>query len=170
MDPIAEYIRQNRDMYTREALDRELLDKGYTPEEIDAAWNSLAPEDAGQQSIQVGGSHWDDYTPPIDGGFVLLCIFNIAIGGFLLLLTYIWFALNMSYNSSGSNSSALTAIGVLIALSSVAAAIALVAFGVSRLKKGWSTRRVAGLLIIGSLLWYLVIIGTCLSTPTLLRQ
>ena len=45
---IIEYILQNRDIYTREAIDRQLLDAGYAQGDIVAAWDALgaAPEQA----------------------------------------------------------------------------------------------------------------------------
>lgn len=163
MDPIAEYISQHRDTYTREALDRELLDKGYTKEEIEAAWASLPPADADQQAAQAGGVR----RTPIGAGFTVLCIFSILIGAFLVFLTFIWF----SFSSTNiRNSPALSIVGALVTVGSVAVAIGMITFGVSRLNNGWSAWRVAGLIIVVSLLWYLVIIGTCLNAPTLLRQ
>jgi len=45
-DPALEYIRANRNTYTREAITKVLLDAGHTPEVIAAAWRTLDDEDA----------------------------------------------------------------------------------------------------------------------------
>jgi hypothetical protein len=38
---IVEYIRQNRQLYTREAITSQLLTAGYAPADVEAAWQSL---------------------------------------------------------------------------------------------------------------------------------
>src|SRR5262245_22716666 len=128
MDPLADYIRQNRDTYTREAIDQQLLDGGYAKEEIDAAWNSLPREDASQNAPQIAGGK----RTPIGATFVILCIFSILIGAFLVFLTDIAFSLS----SPGGNRTGLDVVAFVVNLGSLAVAIGLVAFGVSRLNKG----------------------------------
>jgi hypothetical protein len=75
---ITEYIIQNRDTYTREAIDRQLLDAGYAQADITAAWDSLnatlqgPPPDAyspvpappGQLPYGVPSRWGDEYTSP----------------------------------------------------------------------------------------------------------
>ncbi len=43
---IVRYIRENRETYTREAIDRNLADAGYSEPDIQAAWQDAVPEDA----------------------------------------------------------------------------------------------------------------------------
>ncbi|HEX2916344.1 MAG TPA: hypothetical protein VH186_36620 [Chloroflexia bacterium] len=40
-ESIIEYIREHKDTYTREAIDRELIDRGYPEDEIAAAWEEI---------------------------------------------------------------------------------------------------------------------------------
>jgi hypothetical protein len=42
---MAEYIRQHRDTYTREAISDVLVETGYGREEVEAAWRQLAEQD-----------------------------------------------------------------------------------------------------------------------------
>src|SRR5262245_58061947 len=72
---ITEYILQNRDTYTREAIDRQLLAAGYGQADISAAWDALhaAPGQAASPvplpprgPVPYGApSRWgDEYTTP----------------------------------------------------------------------------------------------------------
>ncbi len=40
---IIEYIRQNRQTYTREAITSRLVSAGYNPSEVEAAWEVVDP-------------------------------------------------------------------------------------------------------------------------------
>jgi len=57
MDAITEYIRRYRDDYTREAINQQLLDAGYSSVEIGAAWREVEgihfsdPSDYGYQEL-----------------------------------------------------------------------------------------------------------------------
>ncbi|HYO50792.1 MAG TPA: hypothetical protein VEW94_13150 [Chloroflexia bacterium] len=65
---IPNYIRQNRDTYTREAIDRALVDAGYDPVEVQAAWAAIESEQAipappGEEGTQgQPKSRWGDDT------------------------------------------------------------------------------------------------------------
>lgn len=42
-DDVVRYIEQNRNIYTREAIDKQLLGAGYTAVQIAAAWRTIEP-------------------------------------------------------------------------------------------------------------------------------
>jgi hypothetical protein len=70
MNPdLIQYIRQNRDIYTREAIDRQLLNAGYNPADVEAAWNAVeaeSPLQPGAEGIpRPPGSRWGDDTAPV---------------------------------------------------------------------------------------------------------
>lgn len=74
IDPrIADYIRDNRRRYTREAIRQQLLDAGHDPGAIDATWAALEAPDADQVA---GEGFW--------GRFWIMLI-GINVGVFLLV-------------------------------------------------------------------------------------
>lgn len=62
MDPrIADFIRENRKRYTREAIRQQLVDAGHDPADIDATWEMLHapdPDEAGVAGEGFWGRFW----------------------------------------------------------------------------------------------------------------
>jgi hypothetical protein len=52
MASLTAYLEMNRDRYTEAALRRSSLDAGYTPAEVDAAWQRAAAATSGEASIR----------------------------------------------------------------------------------------------------------------------
>lgn len=48
---LIQYIEQHRAQYTREAIDKQLLDAGYSRADIDAAWNEIEAGATGEQAV-----------------------------------------------------------------------------------------------------------------------
>ena len=46
MNELDDYLRANRDAFTREALTRRLVDEGHDPAEVEAAWTRIKVGDA----------------------------------------------------------------------------------------------------------------------------
>jgi hypothetical protein len=154
---IIEYIRANRDMYTREAINQELLDAGHSPEDIAAGWQALEEEDT---LTQVQAT-----TPPPRrrvGGLVALWILLLIIGFVIVALTNLglglsngsqqWF--NAKYNiiNAVNIGSLIVGLGLLIAT-------------VQLLGKGWPMGRIVALVFVSALVWYTIVLGTCLYAP-----
>ena len=66
---IADYIRDHRGTYTREALTQQLLDAGYTREAIDATWAAL---DTPDPDDTAGEGFWGRF-------FLVLIGINVAV-------------------------------------------------------------------------------------------
>ena len=76
MDPqIADYIRQNRERYTREAITEQLREAGYPKEAIDATWEQLAGEALASEAPNTeagGNSRAVLWIAPITGLLVVI--------------------------------------------------------------------------------------------------
>jgi hypothetical protein len=75
MNEIDDYLRANRDAYTREALSRRLIESGHDPATVEAAWARVESEGAGS-------------SPPLPGrqpgiGTVLLIIAVVVGYGYV---------------------------------------------------------------------------------------
>ena len=66
---IADYIRDHRGKYTREALTQQLIDSGYTREAIDATWAAL---DTPDPDDTAGEGFWGRF-------FMILVGINVAV-------------------------------------------------------------------------------------------
>jgi len=65
---IIEYIRQNRQTYTREAITSQLVTAGYNPADVEAAWGSVdvgvpAPPSGYAGTTGLSGGNWDSGSP-----------------------------------------------------------------------------------------------------------
>jgi len=65
---IIEYINQNRQIYTREAITSQLVSAGYNPSEVEAAWGSVdsgvpAPPSGYAGAAGLSGGSWDSGSP-----------------------------------------------------------------------------------------------------------
>lgn len=78
MDPqIAEFIRQNRQRYTRDAITRQLREAGYTPEAIDATWERLVSEEPKREAgPRLGRFLW--LAPVAGASIVVLSLIGYA--------------------------------------------------------------------------------------------
>lgn len=150
---LAEYIRTNQRIYTREALDNRLRDEGYTDEEIEAAWQQVLSEDAqsSQPGRQTGGS---------SACLALAVIVLTIIGALLLVLTNLVLG-SWSYGDQGPNLALwFVNLGTLVLIAAIIAGGNWLAR-----QKGWPSQRIAGLMVIVVLVWYLIVAGTCLNGP-----
>lgn len=112
---IPQYIRQNRDTYTREAIDRALVGAGYDPAEVQAAWAAVESEQAiPVPPGEVGApgqpkSRWGDDTlaEPRRRNVASTGQFWLTLGGFIAA-SYIgtsllvWIITQIPYDSSGA--------------------------------------------------------------------
>ncbi len=65
MDPeAARYIKENRDRYTREAIEAHLLKAGYSHTEIDASW---PPDDQENPQLPQGRAFWRPFILSVTG-------------------------------------------------------------------------------------------------------
>lgn len=65
---IIEYIRQNRQTYTREAITSQLVTTGYDPADVEAAWEAVdsgvpAPPSGYAGATGLSGGSWDSGSP-----------------------------------------------------------------------------------------------------------
>ncbi|HEV2073129.1 MAG TPA: hypothetical protein VGR29_05745 [Thermomicrobiales bacterium] len=61
---ITRYIRENRDRYTREAIEARLIRAGYSPTEIDALW---PPDDEQRPPVPQGRAFWRPFILSVIG-------------------------------------------------------------------------------------------------------
>jgi hypothetical protein len=81
MDPrIADYIRDNRRRYTREAIFQQLIDAGYTPEAIQATWAALEMPDP---DSTVGEGFWSRFWLYLIGANVVVFLGVVLLTGML---------------------------------------------------------------------------------------
>lgn len=136
---IADYIRDHRGTYTREALTQQLLDAGYTREAIDATWAAL---DTPDPDDTAGEGFWGRF-------FLILVGINVAVIVLVGLGTGSLFAPER--------------VGLLGILAVALAIGALIAWGIVALlgptKMGRATAMVIGIAI--PLVFALLIGGTC---------
>jgi len=81
MDPrIADFIRDNRQRYTREAIRQQLIEAGHDPVEIEATWAAL---DAPDPDATAGEGFWGRF-------WLFLAGLNIGVFLLVFLLTGMW--------------------------------------------------------------------------------
>lgn len=159
MDPqtqeqIRDYIWKHRYVYTREALDQQMLDAGYTKEEIEAAWKQVLAEDARDEQPQ----------PVVNrpsGCLLSIVVGTMLIAGIIVLgLTNLGLSLSSGYPIGGRSTSYL--LQWFVNIGSLVVLIGLVAAG-SRLanRKGWNANQIAGLVAAVAIVWYLIVLGIC---------
>jgi hypothetical protein len=111
---IPNYIRQNRDIYTQEAIDRALVDAGYDPADIQAAWAAIESEQATSRPLDQSGipaqpaSRWGDDTlaEPRRRNVASTGQFWLTLGGFIAASYVVtgllwWIILQIPYDSRG---------------------------------------------------------------------
>ena len=91
MDPqIGEFIRQNRQRYTRDAITRQLREAGYTAEAIDATWEGLVSEEPKREAgPSLGRFVW---LAPVAGALIVV-LSLIGYAGLSALVWWVAFAL-----------------------------------------------------------------------------
>lgn len=140
-DPrIADYIRQHKDRYTRQAIREQLIEAGHEPEAIDRTWAVL---DMPDPDDVIGRRFWSRF-------WMVLIGINVAV--FLLVAL----GSGMLMNLSGYG-------GLLVILAIVLTIFALIAWGVVGLTGPSRMRRVPAL-IVGvtiPLFFALLVGGTC---------
>ena len=157
-ETLLDYIRTNQRIYTREALDKRLRDEGYTDEEIQAAWQQVLSEGAPatQQPPAPQQTSW------VTGTCIsIMAILLILIGIALLGLTNLVLG-SSSYSDRGPNLALwFVNLGTLVVIAAVIAG----SVWLSR-RRGWGVERVAGLIFLVALVWYLIVVGTCVNGPS----
>jgi hypothetical protein len=152
---LVDYIRSNRSIYTRQALDDRLRGEGYTDEEIEAAWQQALSQDA-QSSRPSGQSRGSSAC------LALAVIVLTIIGAVLLVLTNMVLG-SWSYGDQGPNLALwFVNIGTLMVLAAIIAGGNWLAR-----QKGWPSQRIAGLVVIVVVVWYLIVAGTCVNNLSL---
>jgi hypothetical protein len=157
-DPALEYIRANRNTYTREAITQVLLDAGHAPDAVAAAWQVVDEEDARSQSaLQAQGIQGGGAAPPGQGRFpssvVALLILIFIVGLLLVLLTDLMFALR------GDS-------WIVVLLANVGSLIVFVGLVVAAgrlLKRQWPVGKVMATVLLAALVWYLIVAGICFN-------
>lgn len=132
-DPIDEYLRANRDAYTRDALTRRLVEGGHDPAAVDAAWARIDAADGetrrpGQPAGRPGLG-----TFLLIGGAVVGYGYVAALGVFgILFMAY--------YGSSGSRPvpTILIAVYVIAMVVGLAYAVRRLYRAPSRTAGGWA--------------------------------
>jgi hypothetical protein len=136
---IADYIRANREQYTREAITQRLMEAGYTREAIDATWSAL---DAPQPDDRAGEGFWRRF-------FFIVVGINVGVLVLVGLATGSFFAPDR-----------LGLLGVLAVVLAIGALIAwgiVAAVGPTRL--GRTTATVIGVVVVS--IFALLIGGSC---------
>ena len=137
MDPrIADFIRDNRRRYTREAIRQQLIEAGHDPTAIDATWAAL---DAPDPDATAGEGFWSRFW-----------LFLLGLNGVIFLLVFLSTGMVNSFELAVVFAIALI-IGALIAWGVVAAT--------GPTKLGRTTAMVVGGVI--PLIFALLIGGTC---------
>jgi hypothetical protein len=85
MDPqIGEFIRQNRQRYTRDAITRQLREAGYTAEAIDATWEGLVSEEPKREAgPSLGRFVW---LAPVAGALIVV----LSLIGYAGVSALVW--------------------------------------------------------------------------------
>jgi hypothetical protein len=154
-ETLLDYIRTNRRLYTRNAINRQLRTGGYTDEEIEAAWQQVLGEEtqARQAALQSEGP----------GACLTLVVTMLAIIGVALL------ALTNSVLGSSSNGNEGPNLALwFVDLGTLLIVVAIIAGGNWLVKRrGWTLSQIASLVAAVSLVWYLIVAGTCLNNFSL---
>ena len=118
LSPIVEYIKQNRDTYTREAITERLLASGYKPEDVEAAWQ------AAEQAAFSGSASTDNTLPTSkDDSVVRNPVFWLSMLGLTAVaygLAYVIYSIIFSGDASplgtdGGLALTITAGGLVVA-------------------------------------------------------
>ena len=159
MDPeIQAYIEENREKYTRQAIDAHLLQAGWTQAQIDAAWSRVE---------QAGPAERRD--APF--GYALTYAFFLVAGlGFIAGSVALFTLIVASANPIIHVDSRVLPLDLLVAILFLVLAIGtypprLVTFT----RKGWSLGKLMVTAIILFVAWALIGWGTCVYGPNLLR-
>lgn len=161
-DPIVEYINKQREIYGIEAINTRLRDAGYSQEEIEAAWKAVADQEVRfKEPENRRGSRQGT------GTLVALWIVFGFIGLLLVGLTNLGLAL--SYFGVNGQDTKNTTIAV-VNIGSLFLVVGLLVATVQLLKRSWPVGRVVAVVLVTFLLWYTVVLGTCLYAPRVFQQ
>jgi hypothetical protein len=118
MNEIDEYLRTNRDAYTREALTRRLVESGHDPAEVDAAWARLELANGGARPRPRGsGGRPGIGTYLLIGATVLGYCYVAALGvGGVLFMAYYGSPGTSSYSAASVILIAVYLIGMVVGL------------------------------------------------------
>jgi hypothetical protein len=102
VNEIDDYLRANRDAFTREALTRRLVESGHDAAEVDAAWARIergpishaeageAPVEAPKGRVGIGTSALIILTILVYGASILAAAFTIQYGGGVSILMIVY--------------------------------------------------------------------------------
>lgn len=159
-DPVVDYIKKQREVYGIEAISKRLRDAGYSQEEIDAAWQAVADEEARTKEPENRrGSRQGT------GTLVALWIVFGMLGGFFVALTNLGLSLSsFDPNTQDARSTTL----IIVDLGSLLLVVGLLVATVQLLKRDWPVGRVVTVVLATFILWYTVVLGTCIYAPQVL--
>jgi hypothetical protein len=85
---IADYVRQNRQRYTREAISDQLREAGYSREAVDATWDRLASEEPEPKPKQEAGHSMGKFVwlAPVAGGLIVV----LSLIGYAGVSALVW--------------------------------------------------------------------------------
>jgi hypothetical protein len=102
MNELDEYLRANRDAFTREALTQRLVDEGHDPADVDAAWARIerrsvsqsgsgeAPADLPHGTAGIGTWALLVLATLVYGGAIVAAVFTISYGGAVSILMIVY--------------------------------------------------------------------------------
>jgi hypothetical protein len=163
-DRIVAYIRQQRDLYTREAITGQLRDAGISPATIDAAWAAV---ESGQSSYPATDTTppsphrtapTTDTTPPpqqrTDSVFFVLFWFML-----LLILGLLQLTTDSALGSGSSRSGILPVLNIAFVLLEAGTLVG----GLLFLNRRRSFAAVLGAVGLIYFLWSMIVVGTCIG-------
>jgi hypothetical protein len=102
MNELDEYLRANRDAFTREALTQRLVEEGHDPVDVEAAWTRIerrpvsewgpgdAPVDPPHGTAGIGTWALVLLAVLVFGGAIVAAVFTISYGGAVSLLMVVY--------------------------------------------------------------------------------
>jgi hypothetical protein len=108
VNELDDYLRANRDQFTREALTRRLVDEGHDPADVEAAWARIETDPMGESAPGVVAGHRATGTAGIGtwalvllavlvyGGAIVAAVFTISYGGAVSMLMIVYVIATLS--------------------------------------------------------------------------
>jgi predicted RND superfamily exporter protein len=136
---IIDYIRANRDTYTREAIVKQLREAGHSIQDIEAAWQ-VVERQAVESKVRY---HVSGYAL---GCYVVTLIALLLVGALAMYFTFAFWG---------------ELAAILVTLVSVVAAVGMIWIASVLLKRKWPVSRAMAVTVAIALVWYLVLYGIC---------
>lgn len=88
MNELDEYLRANRDRFTREALTKRVVEEGHDPADVEAAWARVERGPIGTAGIGTWALAL--LAVVVYGGAIVAAVFTISYGGAVSLLMVVY--------------------------------------------------------------------------------